>query len=263
MSQVALESVETKRNRRAHLASDASVSHCVEDVATVARQHNGAASCCSSNRTLVSPCPAWKRLADIAGSAALITILLPVLLCVAAFIKCVSRGPVLFRQKRYGLGGRPFRVWKFRTIEVSAESGQHRSHVADLMTSNGTLHKRDHELDVISGGRLMRKMGIDELPQLFNVLKGEMSIIGPRPDVVPLNQYHKLHQRRFDVVPGITGLWQVSGKNRTTFDEMMQLDLVYVRRRSPWFDASIVLRTFPALFREVVERNPLYSGDGG
>jgi lipopolysaccharide/colanic/teichoic acid biosynthesis glycosyltransferase len=200
---------------------------------------------------------------DIAGAAILLTILLPLLLFVAAFIKCISRGPVLFRQTRFGLGGRAFRVWKFRTIEVSPKSEQHRSHVADLMSSNGTLHKRDHELDVIPGGRLMRKMGIDELPQLVNVLRGEMSIIGPRPDVLPLQHYEKLHQRRFDVVPGITGLWQVSGKNRTTFDEMMQLDLVYVRRRSLWFDASIVLRTFPALFREVVERNPLYSGDGG
>jgi lipopolysaccharide/colanic/teichoic acid biosynthesis glycosyltransferase len=190
-------------------------------------------------------------------------VLLPWLVCAAVFIKCVSRGPVLFRQKRYGLGGRPFHVWKFRTIEVSPDCSTHHTHVTELMNNNGTLHKRDHELAVIPGGQWMRKLGIDELPQLFNVLKGEMSIIGPRPDVVPSHQYARLHQRRFDVLPGITGLWQVSGKNRTTFETMMQLDLAYVRRRSPWFDASIVVRTFPALLRELVERNPLLSGDGG
>ena len=162
----------------------------------------------------------------------------------------MSRGPVLYRQRRYGLGGRPFQVWKFRTMEESEENGQHRSHVADLMATNGQLSKRDHALQVIPGGRLLRKFGIDELPQLINVMKGEMSLVGPRPDVVPFHEYAGRYQRRFDVLPGITGLWQVKGKNRTTFAEMMRLDLTYVRRRSFLLDLSILFMTLPALIAD-------------
>jgi lipopolysaccharide/colanic/teichoic acid biosynthesis glycosyltransferase len=198
-------------------------------------------------RALVCPCPAWKRTMDIVGAIMMLVVLLPAFLGVAAFIKCVSRGPVLFRQRRYGLGGRPFKVWKFRTIAVSPESGDHRNHVTDLMTNNRTLQKRDHQLEIIPGGKLLRKFGIDELPQLVNVLTGEMSLVGPRPDVVPFSNYSKLHKKRFDVTPGITGLWQVNGKNRTTFERMMQLDLAYVRRRSFWFDVAILSLTIPAL----------------
>lgn len=184
---------------------------------------------------------------DVVGAIVLLAVLLPIFLCVAVFIKCVSRGPVLYRQRRYGLGGRPFKVWKFRTIEVNHELSEHRSHVADLMASDRPLEKRDHALDIIRGGKLMRKFGIDELPQLMNVLKGEMSLVGPRPDVVPFDDYASWHRRRFDVLPGITGLWQVSGKNRTTFATMMRLDLAYVRRRSFWLDVTILLLTIPSL----------------
>jgi lipopolysaccharide/colanic/teichoic acid biosynthesis glycosyltransferase len=184
---------------------------------------------------------------DVAGATLLLVILSPALACVAVFIKCVSRGPALYRQQRYGLGGRPFRVWKFRTVEVAEERGEHRSHVAELMSSNRTLEKRDHQLAIIPGGRLLRQFGIDELPQLVNVLIGEMSLVGPRPDVIPSAQYASRHQRRFDVLPGITGLWQVKGKNATTFSEMMQLDLAYVRRRSLGLDLLILLLTIPAV----------------
>lgn len=198
-------------------------------------------------RTRISPCPFWKRAMDVLGAALALVILTPMFLGVALFIKCVSRGPVLYRQQRYGLGGRPFEVWKFRTIEVNRELDQHRSHVAELMSSDRPLEKRDHELDVIPGGALLRRFGIDELPQLINVLKGEMSLVGPRPDVVPFDHYESRHRRRFDVVPGITGLWQVCGKNRTTFSRMMQLDLAYVRRRGFWLDIAILRWTIPAL----------------
>lgn len=184
---------------------------------------------------------------DVVGAAVSLVILSPLLVFVAVYIKCVSRGPVLYRQLRYGLNGEPFKVWKFRSIEVSHAPAQHRSHVADLMTSGKPLEKLDRELDVIPGGSVLRKFGIDELPQLVNVLKGEMSLVGPRPDVVPYVDYEVRHRRRFEVLPGITGLWQVSGKNRTTFSTMMQLDLAYVRRRSFWLDVSILLLTIPAL----------------
>jgi lipopolysaccharide/colanic/teichoic acid biosynthesis glycosyltransferase len=153
----------------------------------------------------------------------------------------------MYRQQRYGLGGRAFKVWKFRTVEVSEEPDAHHSHVAELMANNGTLEKRDHQLAIIPGGRLLRQFGIDELPQLINVLAGEMSLVGPRPDVVPSHQYLLRHRRRFDVLPGITGLWQVKGKNARTFSEMMQLDLAYVRRRSLMLDLAILVLTIPAV----------------
>jgi lipopolysaccharide/colanic/teichoic acid biosynthesis glycosyltransferase len=170
-----------------------------------------------------------------------------ILLCIAAYIKSVSRGPVLYRQRRYGLHGRPFKVWKFRTMEVIRGRDRHRSHVTELMRQDRTLEKRDRELPIIPLGQLMRKYGVDELPQLINVWKGEMSLVGPRPDVIPFSRYARLHRRRFEVLPGLTGLWQVNGKNRTTFSTMMRLDLAYVRRRSFWLDVTILLLTIPAL----------------
>ena len=140
-------------------------------------------------------------------------------------------------------------IWKFRTLEVQEVADRHESYIAGLMQSNSTLVKRDHELPVIRGGAILRKFGVDELPQLINVLRGEMSLVGPRPDVLPFDQYRKWQRRRFDVLPGITGLWQVSGKNKTTFTRMMKLDIFYIHRRSAWFDLAILLRTIPAVVR--------------
>jgi lipopolysaccharide/colanic/teichoic acid biosynthesis glycosyltransferase len=187
---------------------------------------------------------------DVIGSAVILVLLAPFLLTIGLYVKCVSRGTVLFRQQRFGIGGRPFDVWKFRTIEVSDASAQHRSHVADLIASDRPLEKCDDRLEVIPGGSLLRRLGIDELPQLINVLKGEMSLVGPRPDVVPVDDYIHWQRRRFEVLPGITGLWQVSGKNRTTFTTMMRLDAAYVRRRSFWLDLWILFRTIPAILLE-------------
>jgi lipopolysaccharide/colanic/teichoic acid biosynthesis glycosyltransferase len=138
-------------------------------------------------------------------------------------------------------------VWKFRTIQTSESPEQHRSHVCGLVESNAPLTKLDGELPIIPGGRLLRKYGLDELPQLINVLRGEMSLVGPRPDVLPLSSYQTWQLDRFKVLPGITGLWQVSGKNHTTFSEMMQLDIAYIERRSVWFDLLIIAQTIPAL----------------
>lgn len=202
-----------------------------------------------SQRTPVCPCPTWKRVMDIAGSLLGLAILWPLLLLVALLIKCVSRGPVLFAQRRYGLGGRPFTVWKFRTMEMSEAPLRHLSYVADLMQNGQPLKKLDDELEIIAGGRLLRQLGIDELPQLINVLRGEMSLVGPRPDVMSPTNFGHWQRRRFDVLPGITGLWQVSGKNSTTFSTMMRLDAAYIRRRNIWLDVAILLRTIPAVVR--------------
>lgn len=196
---------------------------------------------------LHSPCPGWKRAMDVTGAVIGLVALSPVLLAVAVWIKCVSRGPVFFRHQRYGLGGHPFKLWKFRSMETNDAPERHRSHVADLMNSDGPLVKIDGELQIIRGGRLMRQLAIDELPQLINVLVGEMSLVGPRPDVVPVEQYRVWQRRRFDVLPGITGLWQVSGKNQTTFSTMMRLDSTYVRRRCLWLDLVILVKTIPAI----------------
>jgi lipopolysaccharide/colanic/teichoic acid biosynthesis glycosyltransferase len=202
------------------------------------------------HRLGIRPCPRWKRAMDIVGVLAGLVLLAPLLLIVAAYIKCVSRGPVFFRQRRYGLAGRPFVMWKFRTIETSqSHEDQQQSHVADLMQNGQPLEKRDLSSCIIPGGAVLRRFGIDELPQLFNVLRGEMSLVGPRPDVLPLAKYQVWQRRRFDVEPGITGLWQVSGKNLTTFTTMVRLDIAYVRRRSFWLDLIILLRTVSAVLR--------------
>ena len=186
---------------------------------------------------------------DITGSLLGLAVLWPLFLLVALLIKCVSRGPVFFRQRRYGVGGRPFNVWKFRTMEISQTPVRHLSYVADLIQNGQPMKKLDDELEIIHGGRILRQLGIDELPQLINVLKGEMSLVGPRPDVMAPTNFRHWRRRRFDVLPGITGLWQVSGKNRTTFSTMMRLDVAYIRRRSFWLDVAILLRTVRAIVR--------------
>jgi len=202
-----------------------------------------------SRRTPVCPCPTWKRMMDIFGSIVGLTLLWPLFAIVGVYIKCVSRGPVFFRQRRYGTSEQPFDLWKFRTMEVTQTPMRHLTYVADLMHNDQPLKKIDDELAIIPGARILRKLGIDELPQLINVLNGEMSLVGPRPDVMPPSAFHHWRRHRFDVSPGITGLWQVSGKNRTTFSEMMQLDMAYIRRRSLWLDVTILLRTFLAVVR--------------
>jgi lipopolysaccharide/colanic/teichoic acid biosynthesis glycosyltransferase len=198
-------------------------------------------------RAAVVPCPTWKRAMDLVGAVIGLIVLSPLMLFVAGWIKCVSRGPVFFRHRRYGLGGRPFMVWKFRSMEFRDSVEQHKSHVSNLMANDLQMTKIAGDSQIIRGGRLLRQFGLDELPQLFNVLVGEMSLVGPRPDVVPAEQYDGWQQRRFDVLPGITGLWQVSGKNQTTFSMMMRLDADYVVRRSLLLDLQIMLMTIPAV----------------
>lgn len=196
---------------------------------------------------LVKPQPWWKRALDVTASALAIAVLAPLLAPVALWIKLVSPGPVFFRQQRVGVGGRPFTMWKFRTVEVSDAADRHSQYVAELMTSAAPAKKLDHQLPIIPLGRALRRLGIDELPQLVNVLRGDMSLVGPRPDVIPYAAYPLWQRRRFDVLPGITGLWQVSGKNNTTFIQMINLDIQYVVRRSLWLDVAILLRTIPAM----------------
>ena len=194
--------------------------------------------------------PVWKRALDFACIFAAIPVLAPLMVLIAIAIQLVSPGPVLFKQNRIGYLGRPFRCLKFRTMRVDAQAETHQTYLKDLIQSEVPMTK----MDLIGDSRLFplasafRATGLDELPQVFNVLRGEMSLVGPRPCLpYEYENYSAVQKRRFDTLPGITGLWQVSGKNRTTFDEMIQLDIDYARSKTLRLDLLIIARTIPAL----------------
>jgi exopolysaccharide biosynthesis polyprenyl glycosylphosphotransferase len=192
---------------------------------------------------------AVKRLIDVAGAAAGLVLLAPVLLAIAAAIKLTSPGPVLFAQERYGLRKRRFRMIKFRTMVPEAEALQ--ALVEARNEAVGPVFKMRDDPRTTPIGRLLRRSSLDELPQLVNVLLGDMSLVGPRP--LPLRDVQRFDRpwlmRRFSVPPGLTGLWQVSGRSDLTFDEWITLDLAYIDNWSLRLDLRILLRTIPAVFR--------------
>jgi len=193
--------------------------------------------------------PTWKGALDTLCIILAAPLLLPVGLLIALAIKIVSPGPVLFMQDRVGFRGELFRCLKFRTMSVNADTGVHQGHLQDLMASDRPMTKLDGaDKRLIPGGRILRCLGLDELPQLLNVLRGEMSLVGPRPCLpYEYEQYQPRHRRRLGTLPGLTGLWQVNGKNRTTFEKMIEWDIQYVQTKSPLLDIVIMLRTFPAI----------------
>jgi lipopolysaccharide/colanic/teichoic acid biosynthesis glycosyltransferase len=199
--------------------------------------------------------PPWKRIVDSLVILATLPVVVPVVLLIALAIKLVSRGPVLFRQERIGYYGQPFTIYKFRTMHVNAPTSTHQEHLNDLMKSSKPMTKMDlNDTRVIRGGGILRATGLDELPQLINVLRGEMSVVGPRPcTAYEYEQYSPYHSRRLEALPGLTGLWQVSGKNRLSFEQMIQLDIHYAEHTSVWLDLKIMLRTFPVLFSQLRE----------
>ena len=200
--------------------------------------------------------PIWKRMLDLA----LIVLLSPALLlfglALSFLVRCSSTGPVFFRQRRVGYKGLEFTCYKFRTMRVNADAGSHQSHTTQLIRAEAPLVKLDEYNDprLLPIGSALRASGLDELPQLFNVLRGDMSIVGPRPCMpYEYELYKPWQRRRFNAVPGLTGLWQVSGQNRTTFNQMVQLDIEYAERLSLWLDLKIILKTFPTLWRQCGE----------
>ncbi len=202
------------------------------------------------------PEPVWKRPLDLGCIALALPVLLPVLAVVTAWIRVTSGGSVFFRQKRVGRGGEQFTIYKFRSMVENADTGSHASHVAELLTSDEPMTKLDSLGDdrFIPGAGLLRSTGLDELPQLINVIRGEMSLVGPRPCLPEEFAHYDREQReRFGVAPGLTGYWQVSGKNRTTFTEMVALDVHYARNRSLWLDLQIIALTPWALLVQVFE----------
>ena len=198
---------------------------------------------------------ATKRLIDVLGSLLLLTLLSPVFFIVAAAIKLTSRGPVLFQQKRIGEHGTPFTFLKFRSMYTNNDSSEHQEYVRQLIagqaekkSANGNgegVFKLTNDPRITPVGRMLRRSSLDELPQLINVLRGEMSLVGPRPPVpYEVEAYATWHRRRLlEAKPGITGLWQVEGRSRVEFDDMVRLDLRYARDCSPLLDLKILLQT--------------------
>ena len=198
-----------------------------------------------------------KRAIDILGSLLMLTILSPLLLIIAALIKLTSRGPVVFKQERLGKFGQPFTFLKFRSMDTETDYKIHEKYIQKFISGNQKSSPQDTSLApegvykitndprVTFIGRFLRKTSLDELPQVLNVLKGEMSLVGPRPPIAYEFERYDVWQRRrvLEAKPGITGLWQVKGRSRTTFDDMVRLDLSYISHRSLWLDLSILLRT--------------------
>ena len=187
-----------------------------------------------------------KRGFDVIVSALVLVIGLPLWLAIAAAVKLNSRGPVFYRDRRVGLGEREFGMLKFRTMRADAAGQQ-----AELEASNeadGPLFKIREDPRVTAVGAVLRRFSLDEIPQLWNVLRGEMSLVGPRP--LPLRDFQRLegwHRKRYLVLPGVTGLWQISGRSNLGFDDLVRLDFFYLENWSIWLDISILAKTLPAV----------------
>jgi lipopolysaccharide/colanic/teichoic acid biosynthesis glycosyltransferase len=193
-----------------------------------------------------------KRLLDIGGGLACLMVLLPAFIVIAALVKLTSQGPIFHRQVRVGLRGRPFTMFKFRTMYENADERVHEEYVTQFIQSTVTtdfdrtsVFKIVNDKRVTPIGRFLRRSSLDEVPQFWNVLKGQMSLVGPRPPLpYEVACYKRWHRRRlFEAKPGITGLWQVTGRSRTTFEDMVRLDLRYANRHSFWTDLKLLLAT--------------------
>jgi exopolysaccharide biosynthesis polyprenyl glycosylphosphotransferase len=191
-----------------------------------------------------------KMLMDLIGSFVLLILCSPLLLAIAIAIKCTSRGPVFFRQQRSGHNGRPFTLYKFRTMVTNAE--QYRHELEAMNEMSGPVFKLTKDPRVTPIGKTLRKYSLDELPQLWNVFLGEMSLVGPRP--LPVDEVKRFsdlaHRRRLSVKPGLTCLWQIGGRNKISdFKDWVRLDLEYIDNWSLWLDLKILLYTIPAVLR--------------
>lgn len=199
--------------------------------------------------------PWWKRLLDFYIASMAIIFLSPLYLIIIFYIKITSKGPIFFMQKRVGFKGNVFKMYKFRTMHHDTNIKFHENKMVDAIKSDKAMVKLDkYDPRIFPGGKLLRASSIDELPQLFNILKGEMSIVGPRPCIpYEAEAYMRWHRHRFDLLPGLTGLWQVSGKNKLTFQQMIRLDIKYAKNMSIWFDLEIILRTIPTVIELFLE----------
>jgi lipopolysaccharide/colanic/teichoic acid biosynthesis glycosyltransferase len=215
-------------------------------VAMLAHPMRAGLSAASVRELLVHPIPAWKRALDVSGALLGLVLALPLMAVAVVGIRLTSPGPVIFRQRRSGIGGRPFVIYKFRTMTTDAE--QRKGELRPLSEQDGPAFKMENDPRLTPFGKFLRKTSIDELPQLINVLKGDMSLVGPRP--LPCDEADACrpwHRRRLDVTPGLTCIWQVKGRSRVTFDEWVRMDVAYMRRRSLAHDLWLLLITIPAV----------------
>ena len=198
--------------------------------------------------------PRWKRILDLTCVILSLPFWLPLVVLVMGWTRISSSGPIFYRQERIGFQGKRFMIFKFRTMQVNAETRTHEEYFASLMRSDSPMIKLDSsDSRLIPWGRFLRASGLDELPQVFNVLRGEMSLVGPRPCTPhEFERYEPWEQQRVNAPPGLTGYWQVNGKNKTTFQEMIAMDIFYMRNMSLWLDLGIMLRTVPVLVRETL-----------
>ena len=201
-----------------------------------------------------------KRMSDILISFGALLVLLPFWLIIAVLVKHDSSGPILFLQERVGMDGRLFLCFKFRTMLANSDEALHRDIYRKNIDGDSRANAGDDQSPVFGKvkddprvtkvGKWLRRSSLDELPQMFNVFKGDMSVVGPRPPIpYEVEDYELWHRKRLDVKPGITGMWQVSGRNRLTFDEMVKIDLFYIKNWSLWLDLKIILLTIPAMLR--------------
>ncbi|MBI4506064.1 MAG: sugar transferase [Chloroflexi bacterium] len=199
-----------------------------------------------------------KRVLDVVASAALLCGLAPVFAVCALAIRLDSAGPVFFRQQRVGRCGKLFTILKFRSMRADADAGPHRAYVVAFIqgqaprhqSAEGAVYKLVDDPRITRVGRWLRRTSLDELPQLWNVLRGDMSLVGPRPPIpYEIEHYQPAQLQRLAVRPGLTGLWQISARSTSTFEAMVVLDLEYIRRRSLGLDLRILLGTIPAVLR--------------
>jgi exopolysaccharide production protein ExoY len=204
----------------------------------------------------VNHLPAWKRSIDIICCILALPLLAVLTVVMTILTKLVAPGPVFFRQERIGCSGRRFWIYKFRTMRVGSDTSGHRDYFKQLIGTNVPMMKLDSRGDsrLIPGSKLLRASGLDELPQVINVLRREMSVVGPRPCIQgEYAAYEPWQRQRCEAMPGLTGLWQVSGKNRTTFEEMVHLDIRYGETKSFWMDLRIIVMTVPALLVQIYD----------
>jgi lipopolysaccharide/colanic/teichoic acid biosynthesis glycosyltransferase len=200
--------------------------------------------------------PAWKSSLDIACILFLLPIWLPLMILLMLVTRVASPGPIFYQQKRVGLGGKHFSIWKFRTMKLSAETKTHEHYFEQLIGADCPMTKLDVHGDprLVPFGRILRASGLDELPQILNVLCGEMSLVGPRPCLPSEFVHYQPWQReRVNALPGLTGYWQVNGKNKTTFNEMIAMDLFYIKNMSALLDLKIMLKTCSVIVRQMLE----------
>jgi lipopolysaccharide/colanic/teichoic acid biosynthesis glycosyltransferase len=200
--------------------------------------------------------PGWKSAFDITCILLTLPIWLPLMILLMLATRLASPGPIFYRQERVGLGGRHFSIWKFRTMKVSAETRTHEHYFQELMKVDRPMIKLDAYGDprLAPFGRFLRASGFDELPQIFNVLCGEMSLVGPRPCTPnEFAHYEPWQRERVNGLPGLTGYWQVNGKNRTTFNEMIVMDLFYLKNLSILLDLKIMFKTCTVIAGQLVE----------